>query len=65
VVQAGALGAGYLAGLATGVWAGTDDLGRAWRCERVFEPVLGGAEREARFAAWRRHVAAAREEGDA
>jgi glycerol kinase len=60
VVQAGALGAGYLAGLATGVWADTRELATAWRCERTFEPRLGAAEREERFAAWQRHVASAR-----
>lgn len=60
VVQAGALGAGYLAGLATGVWAGTDDLANAWRRDRLFEPRVGASEREERFAAWQRHVGAAR-----
>src|SRR5439155_888384 len=59
--EAGALGAAWLAGLATGVWAGTDDLRACWRRERLFEPSLGPAEREQRFAAWRRHVSAARE----
>ena len=61
VLEAGALGAAWLAGLATGVWAGTDDLRACWRRERLFEPSLGPAEREQRFAAWRRHVSAARE----
>jgi glycerol kinase len=62
VVQAGALGVGYLAGLATGVWASADELAGAWQLDRAFEPRLGPAERDARFAAWRRHVPAAREE---
>src|SRR5213078_3436454 len=53
VLEAGALGAAWLAGLATGVWAGTDDLRACWRRERLFEPSLGPAEREQRFAAWR------------
>jgi len=60
VVQAGALGAGYLAGLATGVWSSTDELARTWRRDRTFEPTLAAAEREARFASWQRHVDAAR-----
>ena len=29
--------------------------------ERLFEPAVGADERETRFAAWQRHVAAARE----
>ena len=61
VLQAGALGAGYLAGLATGVWATTDELRDVWRRERLFEPAVGADERETRFAVWQRHVAAARE----
>jgi len=60
VIQAGAVGAGYLAGLATGVWGSVDDLGTAWRRDRVFEPAIGASEREERFAAWQRHVVAAR-----
>jgi glycerol kinase len=63
VVQAGALGAGYLAGLATGVWASADELRQAWHRERVFEPRLPAAEREERFAAWQRHSDAARGAG--
>ena len=61
VLDAAALGAAYLAGLATGVWSSTDDLAHVWRCERVFEPHLDAGERAARFARWRRHVDAARE----
>jgi len=63
VVQASALGVGYLAGLATGVWASADELASAWRLDRAFEPRVGADEREARFAAWSRHVAAARDGG--
>jgi len=61
VLDAAALGAAYLAGLATGVWRDTGELGRAWRRDRVFEPRMDAAERDARFAAWRLHLAAARE----
>jgi len=63
VLEAAALGAAYLAGLATGVWASTDDLLATWRPARVFEPELPAVEREERFARWRRHVSAARAEG--
>jgi glycerol kinase len=61
VLDAAALGAAYLAGLATGVWSSTDDLAHVWRCERVFEPHLDAGERATRFARWQRHVDAARE----
>ena len=55
-----ALGAAYLAGLATGVWGGVDDLGRAWQRDRCFEPRLPEGERDERFAAWQSHIPAAR-----
>jgi glycerol kinase len=61
VVQAAALGAGYLAGMATGVWGSAEELGQAWRRDRLFEPRLDASERDARFAAWQRHLAAARD----
>jgi glycerol kinase len=61
VVQAGALGAAYLAGLATGVWSSTDELATSWRRDRIFEPRLDATTREERFAAWQRHVSAAQE----
>ncbi len=60
VLDAAALGAAYLAGLATGVWNGTDELRHVWRRERVFEPRLGADERAARLERWRTYVAAAR-----
>jgi glycerol kinase len=63
VVQAGALGAGYLAGLATGVWGSVDELCDAWHRERLFEPAVPADTREERFAAWRRHLDAARDAG--
>lgn len=56
VLDASALGAAYLAGLATGVWRDTGELSEAWRCDRVFEPQLDAGTREERFAAWRRWV---------
>lgn len=38
VLEATALGAGFLAGLATGTWSGVDDLAATWRPARVVEP---------------------------
>jgi glycerol kinase len=60
VLDAAALGAAYLGGLATGVWHDTDDLRHAWRLERVFEPRIGADERAARLQRWRGYVGAAR-----
>ena len=35
-----ALGAAFLAGLASGFWQSTDEIASLWRAERVFEPVI-------------------------
>lgn len=65
VLEAAVLGAAHLAGLATGVWSGPGELRARRTAQRVFEPRIGADEREARFAAWRRHVSAARDEAPA
>jgi len=56
VTETTALGAAYLAGLATGVWSGTDELAQLWRAERRFEPLMSADERETLMARWRRAV---------
>jgi glycerol kinase len=56
-----ALGAAYLAGLATGFWRDAEELAANWREERRFEPALAPAEREARYAGWQRAVERARD----
>jgi glycerol kinase len=56
VQETTALGAAYLAGLATGVWKDTDDIAAHWRVERVFEPALDRGEAAARRARWSRAV---------
>ena len=56
VTETTALGAAYLAGLATGFWAGPDEL-RAQRKDDVrFEPKMDASEREERRARWQRAV---------
>ena len=59
VVETTALGAAYLAGLATGVWAGAAELASHWQAERVFEPAISRDEAAARQAQWERAVAQA------
>ena len=60
VIETTALGAAYLAGLASGVWSGTDDLADQRQVERVFEPRIGADERDSRHANWLRAVERAR-----
>jgi glycerol kinase len=52
-----ALGAAWLAGMQAGLCPGPEGFARAWALERRFEPRLGAAEREARYAAWTDAVA--------
>ncbi|HTN50092.1 MAG TPA: glycerol kinase GlpK [Burkholderiaceae bacterium] len=56
ITETTALGAAYLAGLARGMWAGTDELGSLWRADRRFEPLMGEGERAELLAQWRRAV---------
>ena len=53
VAETTALGAAYLAGIATGVWT-TDEVGRMWREAARYEPRMGEGERAALLADWRR-----------
>ena len=56
VTETTALGAAYLAGLHTGVYAGLADLSAQWRVERVFEPQISADEAAERRALWARAV---------
>jgi glycerol kinase len=56
VTETTALGAAYLAGLATGFWAGADQISSQWQAERRFEPRLGESGRVAKLARWREAV---------
>jgi glycerol kinase len=59
-IETTALGAAYLAGLATGFYKSTDELARFWKSERVFEPKMAETQREERIAGWRDAVARCR-----
>jgi len=48
VLETTALGAAYLAGLATGFWNGTDELSSQWQEDKRFEPVMS-ADKAAEF----------------
>jgi glycerol kinase len=50
------LGAAFLGGLGAGVWKDPEEIHRAWRAERTFEPKLAAGERERHLAKWRRAV---------
>lgn len=56
VTETTALGAAYLAGLATGFWAGVDELAAQWARDRQFEPALSVDARQAKLARWHQAV---------
>jgi glycerol kinase len=53
-----ALGAAYLAGLAVGLYRGTEEIAARWQPERRFEPRLDAASRAQARAAWNRALRA-------
>ena len=61
VKETTALGAAYLAGLAEGVWASTDDVRDHWHLEAEFHPSVGAGMADTNYAQWRRAVERARE----
>jgi glycerol kinase len=56
VTETTALGAAYLAGLATGVYSGLSELAALWRSERVFTPTLPRERAAERMAQWEHAV---------
>ncbi len=61
IVETTALGAAFLAGLGTGVWASTDELRETWALETRFEPASDRAAADQAHARWR--VAVERSKG--
>jgi glycerol kinase len=61
VTETTALGAAYLAGLATGFWHDEPEIAALWARERVFEPRISREEAGARLEGWKRAVARARD----
>ena len=59
MLETTALGAGLLAGLATGVWGSKDEAKAAWRIDRRFEPTMSATTRQEHLARWNAAVARA------
>ena len=55
-----ALGAAYLAGLATGYWSGAEELSAQWQEEMRFSPQWSEEQRKSHGARWREAVARSR-----
>jgi glycerol kinase len=56
VLETTALGAAYLAGLATGFWESRKQIARNWQEDRYFEPEIPTERREELYAGWLRAV---------
>jgi glycerol kinase len=55
-----ALGAAFLAGLATGYWKSVEEVESFWRAERRFEPRMPASTRDDLWSGWKRAVGKAR-----
>jgi glycerol kinase len=51
-----ALGAAYLAGLATGFWKDEEELAHQFKVERRFEPAIASLRRDELYGGWQRAV---------
>ena len=56
ILETTALGAAYLAGLASGVWSGRAEIESHWRSDARFEPQMRRSEAADRLGEWRRAV---------
>lgn len=56
IQESTALGAAFLAGLATGLYSGTDELKKHWRSDKIFTPSMDPATRSGLLAGWEKAV---------
>ncbi len=56
VTETTALGAAYLAGLATGVWKNRDEISQQWQIDRRFEPRISADKAAAMRSRWNNAV---------
>jgi len=60
VTETTALGAAFLAGLATGFWSSTEEIAATWQLDRRFEPLMAVSERARLLDRWHEAVARVR-----
>lgn len=58
ITETTALGAAYLAGLATGYWSGTTEIKKQWQVDRTFSPSIPAKATLTLINGWRRAVKA-------
>ena len=59
IAETTALGAAYAAGLAAGLWSGTEELRTLWAEDRRWSPVMGEPERQRLFDRWQQALSRA------
>ena len=55
-VETTAMGAAYLAGLATGYWKNKEEVLKNWAIDRIFTPEIQAEEREKKIKGWNKAV---------
>ena len=55
-IETTALGAAYLAGLATGYWESIEDIKANWAVDRIFTPEMSPADAEVKLIGWHQAV---------
>lgn len=56
VIETTALGAAYLAGLATGFWKDKDEIAANWNVDRQFRPSMDEEKKEKLYKGWKKAV---------
>ncbi len=56
VLETTALGAAYLAGLATKFWSGTNEIKKQWKEDKTFKSTINAKTREGKMSDWDRAV---------
>jgi glycerol kinase len=56
ITETTALGAAYLAGLATGFWSDLEEISAQWEVDSKFTPTMSSEKREALYVGWQRAV---------
>ena len=56
ITETTALGAAYLAGLATGVWSSKEDLKKSWQLDTRFTPALDKQDADKLYKGWKKAV---------
>lgn len=63
VTETTALGAAFLAGLASGLYTSLEDIAGYWQCEQRFDAAMSEADRDRLYAGWQRAVKGVRQVG--